>query len=127
LGFDIDCFHRRVLLGTELSATSRQLSAFFEKLMPRGLGAASVVAIVTEEYYGQGVLVAAYTAALGHVAVLTPRLVEFTAAHLTGCFLDTIQRLVTDDAGLQFVFGCFQVIWDACLFCHYQEINSLAR
>jgi hypothetical protein len=35
---------------------------------------------------------------LGNIAVLAPGLVEFAAAHLARCLMDTIQRLVADDA-----------------------------
>jgi len=99
--------------------------------MPGVLGAAAIKTVVAEEYYGQGILMATDAAAPRNVAVLTPWLVKLPSAHLAGGLLDTIQGVAADDAGFQFVFGCFQVFRDACLFCHSlfshsREINSLA-
>lgn len=81
-----------------------------------GLRATSVVAIIAEEYDGQRVFMAANATALGHTAVQTPGLVELSAAHLAGGFLDAIQRVATDDTRLQLTFGCFQVVRKASLF-----------
>ena len=91
------------------------------------LGAASIIAVVAEEYDGQCVFVAADAATSGNSAVLAPRLMELSTALLTGGLLNSVQGLVADDARLQFVLGSFQILGDTHLFCHFPEINSLSR
>lgn len=103
---------------TFYAASLRFIGFGFKSEKQDRLGAASVVTIVAEKYDGQGVLVAANSAALGHTSILTPRLMELAAAHLAGSFLYSVQSVTTDDAGLQFIFRGFQVIGYARLFCH---------
>jgi hypothetical protein len=57
-----------------------------------------LIAIVAQEHYDQGIFMAGQVSALGNIAILAPGLVERAAAHLARCLMDTIQRLVTDDA-----------------------------